>query len=393
MPEPTSPLNIFIIYARADADALTEFKKSLTPLVRRGEVAIWYDAEIIPGQEWEKAIEKNLKAADIIVLFLSSDFFNSDYIQNKELPEALKRHENGEVVVAPIVVRHCQWREYPQIGRLQVLPDNAQPVLSKKHWDGPDDAFTTVANGILRMVREMIKKRQEGKIELSRQKEEIPHDNDIATALKKAAEEYDKGNFETAFSIFDQYKENSLFLAKYQSRLGRMYLKGQFISIDYQQAKMWYEKAIEKEDADGMTGLGTLYYYGHGVVRDYQEARYWFEKAAEKGNATAMSNLGLLYKLGKGIKKDYKQAKFWFEQAAKKGNALAMNQLGVLYHNGEGVTQNYQKAIIWYERAAEKGNVGAMDNLGLIYEHGLGVPKDIRTSKYWYEKAMDHENE
>jgi|GEM_PF-3684354 len=40
MPEPTSPLNLFIIYARADADALPEFKKSLTPLVRRGEVAI-----------------------------------------------------------------------------------------------------------------------------------------------------------------------------------------------------------------------------------------------------------------------------------------------------------------------------------------------------------------
>ncbi len=46
MPEPTSPLNLFIIYARADADALAEFKKSLTPLVLRGEVAITPTAPI-----------------------------------------------------------------------------------------------------------------------------------------------------------------------------------------------------------------------------------------------------------------------------------------------------------------------------------------------------------
>ncbi|MFM9949060.1 MAG: toll/interleukin-1 receptor domain-containing protein [Saprospiraceae bacterium] len=377
MPEPTSPLNIFIIYARADADALAEFKKSLTPLVRRGEVAIWYDAEIIPGQEWEKAIEKNLKAADIIVLFLSSDFFNSHYIEKKELREALLRHEKEEVVVTPVVVRHCLWQEHPQIESLQVLPDNALPVFSKKHWDGPDEAFTNVAAGIARVARAIVKKRQEGSVE---------------ALLEKAAAEYDQENFEAAFLVFDQYKDSPLFLVEYQRRLGRMYDLGQFVSIDYHQAKMWYDKAVENEDGWAMNNIGTLYYRGQGVGQDYQIAKSWYEKAAEKGNAVAMNNLGLLYQNGNGVTQDYQIAKIWYEKAAEKGNADAMRNLGLLYQNGNGVIQNYQIAKIWYEKAAKEGNAMAINDLGVLYYNGQGVTQDYQIAKNWYEKAAEKGN-
>lgn len=377
MPEPTSPLNIFIIYARADADALAEFKKSLTPLVRRGEVAIWYDAEIIPGQEWEKAIEKNLKAADIIVLFLSSDFFNSHYIEKKELREALMRHEKEEVVVTPVVVRHCLWQEHPQIERLQVLPDNAIPVFSKKHWDGPDEAFTNVAAGIARVARAIVRKRKERIVE---------------ALLKKAAGEYDRGNFEAAFLVFDQYKDSPLFFGEYQRRLGRMYHLGQFVSIDHQKAKAWYEKAANKGDAGAMFSLGNLYYFTLGVLQDYQIAKSWYEKAAEKGNLVAMFNLGALYHSGQGVPQDYQMAKTWYEKAVHKGLVDAMNGLGILYLNGQGVPQDYQIAKTWYEKAAEKGFAAAMKNLGKLYENGLGVPKDPKMAKYWYDKAKQQEN-
>lgn len=151
-----NPLNTFIIYAREDKDALLELKKQLIPLERSRQIALWYDGEIVPGEEWEKAIKTRLETADIILLLLSSDFFASDYIEKEELRAALARHERAEAVVAPVIVRHCLWQAHPEIEKLQVLPDNAFPVYSKKNWDSPDEAFANVAAGIARMVKSKV---------------------------------------------------------------------------------------------------------------------------------------------------------------------------------------------------------------------------------------------
>lgn len=148
-----NPLNTFIIYAREDKDALLELKKQLIPLERSRQIALWYDGEIVPGEEWEKAIKTRLETADIILLLLSSDFFASDYIEKEELRAALARHERAEAVVAPVIVRHCLWQAHPEIEKLQVLPDNAFPVYSTRNWDSPDEAFANVAAGIARMVK------------------------------------------------------------------------------------------------------------------------------------------------------------------------------------------------------------------------------------------------
>lgn len=162
-----NPLNTFIIYAREDKDVLLELKKQLIPLERSRQIALWYDGEIVPGEEWEKAIKTRLETADIILLLLSSDFFASDYIEKEELRAALARHERAEAVVAPVIVRHCLWQAHPEIEKLQVLPDNAFPVYSKKNWDSPDEAFANVAAGIVRIAKSKV----EAAVERQRQME------------------------------------------------------------------------------------------------------------------------------------------------------------------------------------------------------------------------------
>lgn len=156
-----SSLKTFVIYAREDRDALLELKKQLIPLERRGQISIWHDGEIVPGEEWEKAIKLRLETADLILLLLSSDFFASDYIEKKELKEALLRHARGESTVAPVIVRHCLWQEHPEIEKLQVLPDNAHPIYAKKQWDSPDEAFANVAAGIARLLRARVAEKTE----------------------------------------------------------------------------------------------------------------------------------------------------------------------------------------------------------------------------------------
>jgi hypothetical protein len=47
----------------------------------------------VDGEEWEKSIKTQLETAQIILLFLSADFFASDYIEKKRTercPEAAR---------------------------------------------------------------------------------------------------------------------------------------------------------------------------------------------------------------------------------------------------------------------------------------------------------------
>lgn len=389
MPDPSKTFHIFVIYAREDLSSLKEFRKSLATLERRKEVRFWYDGEIIPGQPWEKAIKDNLKQADIIVLLLSPDFFSSDYIHSHELTEALSRHREGTTEVVPVILRHCLWKEHPEIAQLQVLPDNAVPVSSKKHWDDADEAYTNVAAGMSKLIKKLTDQKTPVPPVTADHASAIDHaaNEAINAELRRAAEAYYNEKYETAFEIFIRYQHSPLFSGEFQRRLGRMYHLGQFVSTDYAKAKFWYEKAIENGDAWAMNSLGAMYYYGEGVTRDYQKAKGWYEKAVQRGSESAMRNIGLLYENGQGVPQDYQKAREWYEKAAQKGSEVAMRHLGLLYENGQGVPQDYPKAKEWYEKAAEKGSAEAMIDLGVLYYNGYGIPQNYQKAKEWCERA------
>src|SRR5262249_19147488 len=89
----------------------------------------------------------------------------------------------------------------------------------------------------------------------------------------------------------------------------------------------WYEKAADKGDAYGMTGLGTLYAEGWGVTKDYAKAREWYEKAADKGSAGAMVELGGFYENGHGGARDFAKAREWYQKTANKDDEDAKARL------------------------------------------------------------------
>lgn len=136
---------LFIIYAREDQPALLELKAHLRPLEKRGDLTVWYDGEVLPGEEWDKAIKEQLTTADIVLLFISKHFFNSEYIEREELKKALERHKKGEAVVVPVIVKPCLWDAHPEIAALQVLPKDGKPISS---WVEEDEAWEYVARGV-----------------------------------------------------------------------------------------------------------------------------------------------------------------------------------------------------------------------------------------------------
>ncbi|MFN4257447.1 MAG: toll/interleukin-1 receptor domain-containing protein, partial [Saprospiraceae bacterium] len=106
------PLKTFIIYASADRDLREEFERHLRPLVDDGMLNLWSDREILPGALWDKAIETQLEAADLFLMLVSIDFYNSEYIRKKEFKTAIERLEKGHSMAMPVIIRHCIWNRY-----------------------------------------------------------------------------------------------------------------------------------------------------------------------------------------------------------------------------------------------------------------------------------------
>ena len=140
--------NIFISYAHADEDLKKELDKYLKVLKRSSKIQSWNDRDLIPGQEYDAEIMSALGRANVILLLISIDFNSSDFIWDKELAAAMKRHEEGTAHVVPVILRRCDWSKMPY-AKLQALPRNARPVTE---YDNRDEAFTEIAEGIESLV-------------------------------------------------------------------------------------------------------------------------------------------------------------------------------------------------------------------------------------------------
>lgn len=143
---PVSSLEIFCCYARKDQSLLNELKIYLNPLQRYGLIKVWTDTDISPGVERQKEIDLHLNTAHIILLLVSPDFMASDYCCSIGMKRAIERHESGEALVIPVILRYTYWQP-ALFGKLQVLPTNAKPVTDPS-WRNRNVAFHDVAEGI-----------------------------------------------------------------------------------------------------------------------------------------------------------------------------------------------------------------------------------------------------
>jgi hypothetical protein len=151
-------IELFYSYARDDERLLKRLHHHLALLQRQGLIRTWHDRRISAGSLWEQEIDIHLKLARVILLLVSSAFIASDYCYSTEVKEAMRRHEAGESVVIPIILRPCDWKVAP-FARLQVLPKDAKPITQ---WSNRDAAFDNVAQGIRKIVEEAVEKYQEG---------------------------------------------------------------------------------------------------------------------------------------------------------------------------------------------------------------------------------------
>jgi hypothetical protein len=147
------PPKVFVSYAHDDTAMLRDMEAMLKILERKGDIDIWTDKEILPGQNWSQDINDKLLNADIIFLMLSASFLNSDYIWRNEMQLALKNGRDGKAVVIPIILRPCLWKEVEGLSQLQALPmtdeGRLQPITK---WADKDEAWVKVAEGVKKVI-------------------------------------------------------------------------------------------------------------------------------------------------------------------------------------------------------------------------------------------------
>lgn len=156
---PLPPLKTFIIYSSKDRELRQQLESHLQALVDLKWIALWSDKEIAPGERWDTAIKNQLAQADLFLMLVSVDFYNSGYIREEEFKTAVERMERGDSIVVPIIARPCDWEVYPVIKDLQVLPPGGEAVTDTDHWKDREKAWTIVA----KKLRERIHTLREGR--------------------------------------------------------------------------------------------------------------------------------------------------------------------------------------------------------------------------------------
>ena len=144
------PLSVYYCYDPVDLAFSKALDVHLGPLKRNGWIHTWDDQQIPAGTEWEPEREAHLHTAHLLVLLVSADFLASESGAHM-IQVALQRHQTGEAIVIPILVRAANWEE-TDLQTLQMLPREQKAITT---WTDQDDIWHEITREIQRVVEAM----------------------------------------------------------------------------------------------------------------------------------------------------------------------------------------------------------------------------------------------
>lgn len=140
-------LNVFVSYSHNDIEYLERLKIHVKPLEKKGVLDFWSDTKIKSGSKWEDSIEVALEKAAVALLLISADFLASDFIVGNELPPLLNKAEEKGLVILPIVVKPCRFKQDENLSRFQCVNNPTIP-LSKMLENDREELYVKVVDSI-----------------------------------------------------------------------------------------------------------------------------------------------------------------------------------------------------------------------------------------------------
>lgn len=206
-------VGVFFSYSHVDEALRDQLEKQLAMLKRQGVIDTWHDRRIGAGQEIDLAIDEQINRDEIILLLVSADFLASNYCYDIEMKRAMERHETGEAIVIPVILRACDWHHAP-FGKLNAVPRDGKPITQ---WADIDEAFLQVAKAVREAAARLheVAPSQEAAATASTSFQKAPRvaegPRSSNLRLAKSFTQRDKDRFQTeAFEFMARFFKNSL---------------------------------------------------------------------------------------------------------------------------------------------------------------------------------------
>ena len=166
---------------------------------------------------------------------------------------------------------------------------------------------------------------------------EIPI-KDAIDSIMKAKEHF--GKFETTNQHQD-FDEEGIFSSNSEDDF--------LDDLDYKE-----EEIVVKEPWEELFYMAETYYYGHDdEIVDYEEAMIYYLKAIKLGSIEAYNRIGIMYERGEGVRENHKKAFQYFKEGAKKDDIKCYAEMAKLFSNQD----NIDNALKSWKKYFELSNV------------------------------------
>jgi len=104
LPATDQKVRVFISYAHKNQSWCERIKNYLNP---HDDIEVWTDQKLEYGDHWHDTISEKLEQSDVAILLISTDFLNSTFIKNSELPILLHSAKSKGVLIIPVIIEQC----------------------------------------------------------------------------------------------------------------------------------------------------------------------------------------------------------------------------------------------------------------------------------------------
>jgi hypothetical protein len=149
------PIKIFFSCAPSssrDKKYVDKLEKLFADKKRNNEVIIWHVHKTLPGTHAKQERLEKLYSADIILIFVSSDYMSDDYCVDVEGSKAATMHSRKVALVRVLYVRPTDIQNAP-FNFCDVLPSNGG-AISTLHSYKEEEVLLDIAQAIFALVKE-----------------------------------------------------------------------------------------------------------------------------------------------------------------------------------------------------------------------------------------------
>ncbi|RCJ23429.1 hypothetical protein A6S26_02460 [Nostoc sp. ATCC 43529] len=142
-----TPIEIYLSYSHKDEKLLDELERHLVLLEYQGLARCWHARKMHAGAEIRRQIYTHLSSAQIILLLISQNYFDSQDLQI-EFDFAMEQHKMGDAIVIPIFLEHINLTK-TQLASLPISSLDVQPLTE---WKDRNEAFQVISEYIWTVV-------------------------------------------------------------------------------------------------------------------------------------------------------------------------------------------------------------------------------------------------